>query len=117
MRRPRRPRATGSFEPAGFSPSPFKLVSLIEAQGEIAGQVEVYYTEAMPRAAEGPFLAEERKLLDAIAERLGHFVSRRRLRRVLAPTASRARPRPSGGWSSTSSARPTAPCSAGWAGR
>ncbi len=73
-----------AFEPSGFSPSPFKLVSLIEAQGEIAGQVEVYYTEAMPRAAEGPFLAEERKLLDAIAERLGHFVSRRRLRRVLA---------------------------------
>ena len=73
-----------AFEPAGFSPSPFKMVSLIEAQGEVAGQVEVYYTEAMPRAAEGPFLAEERKLLDAIAERLGHFVSRRRLRRVLA---------------------------------
>ena len=72
------------FEPAGFTPTPFKLVSLIEAQGEIAGQVEVYYTEAMPRAAEGPFLAEERKLLDAIAERLGHFVSRRRLQRVLA---------------------------------
>ena len=72
------------FEPAGFTPTPFKLVSLLEAQGEIAGQVEVYYTEAMPRAAEGPFLAEERKLLDAIAERLGHFVSRRRLQRVLA---------------------------------
>ena len=38
-----------------------------------AGQVEVYYTEAMPRPDEGPFLAEERKLIDAIAERLGHF--------------------------------------------
>ena len=60
------------------------MASPIEAQGEIAGQVEVYYTEAMPRADEGPFLAEERKLLDAIAERIGHFVSRRRLQRVLA---------------------------------
>ena len=72
------------YEPPGFTPSAFKLTSLLEAQGEIAGQVEVYYTEAMPRSAEGPFLAEERKLLDAIAERLGHFVSRRRLQRVLA---------------------------------
>jgi predicted nucleotidyltransferase len=72
------------FEPEGFKPSPWRMASLLEAQGEVAGQVEVHYTEAMPRADEGPFLAEERKLLDAIAERLGHFVSRRRLQRVLA---------------------------------
>ena len=50
-----------------------------------------YYTEPMPRADEGPFLAEERKLLDAIAERIGHFVSRRRLQRVLAHDAPAAR--------------------------
>jgi hypothetical protein len=73
------------FEPPGFTPSPHRMMSLLEAQGEIAGQIEVYYTEAMPRAAEGPFLAEERTLLDTIAERIGHFVSRRRLQRVLAP--------------------------------
>ena len=76
------------FEPAGFTPTPFKLASLIEAQGEIAGQIEVYYTEPMPRADEGPFLTEERKLLDAIAERVGHFVSRRRLQRVLTPATT-----------------------------
>jgi hypothetical protein len=75
------------FEPAGFTPSPFRMSSPIEAQGEVAGQIEVYYTEPMPRAAEGPFLAEERKLLDAIAERIGHFLSRRRLQRVLTPAA------------------------------
>ena len=50
----------------------------------------MYYTEPMPRADEGPFLAEERKLLDAISERIGHFVSRRRLQRVLAPTVGGA---------------------------
>jgi pyruvate, water dikinase len=72
------------YEPPGFEPSPWKMSALIEAQGEIAGQIEIYYTEPMPRAAEGPFLAEERKLLDAISERIGHFVSRRRLLRVLA---------------------------------
>jgi len=72
------------YEPPGFQPSAHRMASLLEAHGEIAGEVEVYYTEAMPRADEGPFLAEERKLLDAIAERIGHFVSRRRLQRVLA---------------------------------
>jgi hypothetical protein len=72
------------YEPPGFEPSPYKMSTVIEAQGEIAGQVEIYYTEAMPRSDEGPFLSEERKLLDAISERIGHFVSRRRLLRVLA---------------------------------
>jgi len=72
------------FEPPGFSPSPFRMSSTIVAQGEPAGEIEVYYTEPMPRSDEGPFLAEERKLLDAMAERIGHFISRRRLQRVLA---------------------------------
>jgi len=72
------------FEPPGFNPSPFRMSSTILAQDEPAGEIEVYYTEPMPRSDEGPFLAEERKLLDAIAERIGHFVSRRRLQRVLA---------------------------------
>jgi hypothetical protein len=72
------------YEPPGFQPSPHRMAQVLEAQGDVVGEVEVYYTEAMPRADEGPFLAEERKLLDAIAERLGHFISRRRLQRALA---------------------------------
>jgi hypothetical protein len=76
------------FEPAGFATTPHRITSPFEAQGEIAGQIEVYYTEPMPRADEGPFLIEERKLLDAIAERVGHFVSRRRLQRVLTPATT-----------------------------
>jgi len=72
------------YEPPGFQPSAHRMACLLESQGDIAGEIEVYYSEAMPRADEGPFLSEERKLLDAIAERIGHFVSRRRLQRVLA---------------------------------
>jgi len=72
------------YEPPGFQPSSHRMAQVLEAQGDVVGEVEVYYTEAMPRADEGPFLAEERKLLDAIAERLGHFISRRRLQRALA---------------------------------
>ncbi len=71
------------FAPPGFEPSPHQMAAPIEAQGEHAGDVEVYYKEAMPRSDEGPFLAEERKLLDTIAERIGHFVTRRRLQRAL----------------------------------
>ncbi len=61
---------------------------------------------------------EERKLIDTIAERIGHFLSRRRLQRVLRSAhAGRGRRRRSGGSSSTSCARPTARCSAGSAAR
>ena len=51
---------TRVFEPSGFTPSAFKMAAPIEAQGEVAGQIEVYYTEPMPRSDEGPFLSEER---------------------------------------------------------
>ncbi len=36
--------------------------------------LEVVYTEETAKADEGPFLKEERKLLDAIAERLGRYL-------------------------------------------
>jgi len=72
------------YEPGGFQPTPWIFSSSIQVGGEVAGRVEVCYTEAMPNADEGPFLREERKLLDTIAERLGHFVGRRHLQRALA---------------------------------
>jgi len=47
--------------------------------GEHVGEIVVCYTEERPNADEGPFLAEERKLIDAIAERIGLFVMHRQL--------------------------------------
>ena len=38
--------------------------------------MEVYYLDEKPESDEGPFLQEERKLIDAIAERLGHILER-----------------------------------------
>ncbi len=55
----------------------------VVAQGERAGAVEIFYTRQMPQADEGPFLKEERKLIDTIAERLGHFLTQRRLQATL----------------------------------
>ena len=75
------------YEPPDFEPSAWAMSSPLETRDEELGQIEVYYTEPMPRADEGPFLKEERKLLDAIAERVAHFVSRRRLQRALGPAA------------------------------
>lgn len=40
------------------------------------GVVEVYYLEKKPEAYDGPFIKEERKLLNAIAERLSKIIKR-----------------------------------------
>lgn len=47
------------------------------------GSIEVGYTEERPPEAEGPFLAEERRLLDSLAEMLRSFLDRREAQRAL----------------------------------
>ena len=42
-----------------------------------SGEIRVCYTENKPGAYEGPFLLEERYLINAIAERLGRVMERR----------------------------------------
>ena len=50
----------------------------ITVDGTPCGEVVVGYARSWPVAQEGPFLAEERSLIDAVAERLGSVLSRRR---------------------------------------
>jgi DNA-binding CsgD family transcriptional regulator len=49
----------------------------IFVNGEKRGIVEVYYREQRPDSDEGPFLKEERNLLNVIAERLGNIVAQK----------------------------------------
>jgi hypothetical protein len=64
---------------AGGVETPWVQRAPIVVDGKSIGRVEVFYTEERPIADEGPFLKEERKLLDTIADRLGQLVARRRL--------------------------------------
>jgi len=50
-----------------FEETQWKLSSVLAAAGEPRGCVEVYYLQERPAAYEGPFLREERELLDGIA--------------------------------------------------
>jgi len=67
------------YEPPGFQETPWVQTADISVQGRTLGRVEVYYTRAMPRSDEGPFLKEERKLIDTVAERIGQYLVQRRL--------------------------------------
>ncbi len=48
----------------------------ITVNGEYFGKIEVCYTAEMPFSDEGPFLKEERHLIRAVSERLGHIIER-----------------------------------------
>jgi PAS domain S-box-containing protein len=71
------------FETENFKESPWKQKSDIELGGERIGCVEVCYLDDRPEGDEGPFLKEERNLIDAVAERLGGIVQRKRTEQAL----------------------------------
>ena len=52
----------------------------ITVQGDPVGKIEVFYVDEKPKIYEGPFLKEERRLINAVAERIGLFVTQKRLR-------------------------------------
>ena len=59
---------TNNFrDPAWVQSSPVKV------NGTEVGKIEIGYLEEKPEIDEGPFLKVERKLLNAIAERVGHI--------------------------------------------
>jgi pyruvate,water dikinase len=71
-----------TFESPHFSKAPWEQSSDILVQDEPIGRISVYYTEERPREDEGPFLKEERKLIDTIAEQLGYYILNQQLREV-----------------------------------
>lgn len=70
------------YQTSDFKETPWVIKSDITVQDKIVGNISVYYTEEMPPAHYGPFLKEEKTLLDTIADRLGHFILHQKLKVV-----------------------------------
>jgi PAS domain S-box-containing protein len=66
------------FKTNNFSQTIWKQSSDIIAYGDRVGTLEVCYLEEKPEIDEGPFLREERNLINAIAKRLGRVTESRR---------------------------------------
>lgn len=64
------------YESENYQETIWKQEAGIKKHGEHIGILEVYYIDKNPESDEGPFLQEERNLIDAIAERLGHVLER-----------------------------------------
>lgn len=61
---------------ADFAETPWVQRAAIQVGGEDVGEVEIRYRSPHPARDEGPFLAEERALLDSVAQRIAHLVER-----------------------------------------
>ncbi|MBU1044454.1 MAG: helix-turn-helix transcriptional regulator [Candidatus Omnitrophica bacterium] len=66
-----------------FRKSKWKQSADIYADKQKVGSVDVYYSKNMPQSDEGPFLKEERALIEDIANRLGSFIGRKYALRML----------------------------------
>jgi signal transduction histidine kinase len=66
------------YKTQNFQPTKWRLAFPIVDRGEGIGVLEVCYLAEKPELDEGPFLKEERKLLDAIGERIGKIIERQR---------------------------------------
>ncbi len=69
---------TGNYKETNWSQS-----SDIKVHGEKTGSVEVCYLEEKPVIDEGPFLQEERLLIDAVAEHLGRITESKQIEQAL----------------------------------
>ena len=66
-----------AFTTAGFREGPRRQAADLTVNGKPRGCIEVVYTEERPEFAEGPFLAEERSLIDTVAREVALIVERR----------------------------------------
>lgn len=66
----------------GYQDTPWIQCAEILIQENVQGEICVSYTEEKPEIDEGPFLREERRLINTIADQLGNYLLSRRLREV-----------------------------------
>jgi signal transduction histidine kinase len=64
----------------GFRTSEWMQQSQFVTRNGVRGLIEVYYNDERPAAAEGPFLAEERELINSLAEMLRMYLQHRQAR-------------------------------------
>ncbi|MCP3900254.1 MAG: PAS domain S-box protein, partial [Desulfobacteraceae bacterium] len=65
------------YRSENFKKSIWEQSTNILVDGNKKGTLQTYYFKEMPKANEGPFLKEERDLINEIAERIGRFIERK----------------------------------------
>jgi len=66
------------FETVNYRDTEWKQSADIRIRGSKAGEVEIRYSEERPELDEGPFMKEERTLIDSVAEQLARIIEGKR---------------------------------------
>ncbi|HET6557522.1 MAG TPA: PEP/pyruvate-binding domain-containing protein [Prolixibacteraceae bacterium] len=78
-----------SFTSPGFTETPWKLQQSFGTPDRTEGAIEIFYLREFPLAGEGPFLAEERNLIDNLAALISGTASRKALEELLIKNTER----------------------------
>ena len=73
----------GEFTSPDFRETPWKQSTELTVSGDSEGCIEVFYLQEKPEEDEGPFLSEERELLEELARQIGQAIESRRARDAL----------------------------------
>ena len=71
------------YKTKNFKETEWSQISNIVSNNKKIGFIEVYYLEERPEIDEGPFLIDERRLIDAIADLIGKFINELKLKKKL----------------------------------
>ncbi len=80
-----------SYKSDNFKETEWLLSREITVSRMRVGTVEVYYIEKKPEIDEGPFLKEERNLINAVAERIGQIIEHKQAEESLTKSEERFR--------------------------
>lgn len=72
-----------TYQTENFTETPWVQIADILMDGKKNGMVAVYYLKEMPSADEGPFLQEERDLINGIVRLLNFTISEKKTREIL----------------------------------
>ena len=72
-----------TIQSINFQETNWKQRAEIRTHDTKVGFLEIYYLEEKPEAQEGPFLSDERIILDTVAAELGGYLARKDMERIL----------------------------------
>ncbi len=79
------------FETKNYRDAKWKQSSDIKLYGVKAGEVEIVYREEKPKLDEGPFMKEERQLINSVAEQLARIIEGKQAKKSLQESEERFR--------------------------
>ncbi|MCK9279858.1 MAG: pyruvate, phosphate dikinase [Melioribacteraceae bacterium] len=71
-----------TYQTSEFDETKWFIQVDILVQEKVVGLIKLFYIKETPKADFGPFLKGEKKLLNTVAERLGHFILHKKLKTV-----------------------------------